>query len=161
MKDPLFGIVSLLEIVIALIVGFFIGHTTHRTASVEPPASVVDTLYIRDTIKVTEAVSVTRRVVDSVPYPVADTIRMKDTLYVYLEREQVKWEDSLSTVYASGIDPKVDSVVHYVQGQVIIQERIKAQRCRWGLGVQAGMGVCKDGITPYVGVGVSYNILSW
>ena len=51
----------------------------------------VDTLVIRDTIKVTEAISMTKRVVDSIPYPVTDTLRLRDTIYVFLEREQIRW----------------------------------------------------------------------
>ena len=32
---------------------------------------------------------------------------------------------------------------------------------RWGIGIHGGVGAGKGGITPYVGVGVQYNILSW
>ena len=32
---------------------------------------------------------------------------------------------------------------------------------RWGVGLQGGVGVGKSGVTPYVGVGVQYNILTW
>lgn len=129
----------------------------------EPPTPMVDTLVIRDTFVVTEPKYVTRRVVDSVPYPVTDTIRMRDTLFVLLEREQVTWEDSLARVYASGVNPQVDSVIHFTQEMVITKEIpvIQVKKTRWGIGVQAGAGVGKDGLTPYVGVGVSYNILSW
>ena len=100
---------------------------------------------------------------DSVPYSVTDTIRMRDTLFVLLEREQVTWEDSLARVYASGVNPQVDSVIHFTQEMVITKEIpvIQVKKTRWGIGVQAGAGVGKDGLTPYVGVGVSYNILSW
>ena len=80
-----------------------------------------------------------------------------------MEREQVRWEDSLAVVYASGIDPQVDSVIHFTRDQIIIKEIpvIKVKKSRWGLGVQAGATAGKDGVIPYVGVGVSYNILTW
>lgn len=148
-------------VVLLVAVGFLVGRRCARNAPGEPPEIRVDTLVIRDTIKVTEPVSVTTRVVDSIPYPVTDTIRLRDTLYVILEREQVRWEDSLAVVYASGIRPQVDSVIHFSQERIITREIPVKVRSRWGVGVQAGMGVDRSGLTPYVGVGVTYNLLSW
>ena len=150
-------------IAVAILLGFLVGNRVGRNAPGEPPTPKVDTLFIRDTLKVTEPKYITRRVVDSIPYPVTDTIRMRDTLFVILERQQVTWEDSLARVYASGVNPQVDSVIHFTQEMVITREIpvIHVKKTRWGLGVQAGVGAGKDGLTPYLGVGVSYNILSW
>lgn len=146
---------------VAVLLGFLVGQRCPRNGGGETPTPKVDTLVIRDTIKVTEAISVTKRVVDSIPYPVTDTLRMRDTLYVYLEREQIRWEDSLAVVYASGVMPQVDSVIHHTQSLIITKEIPVIKKTRWGLGVQAGMGTGKNGLTPYVGVGISYNLLSW
>ena len=148
---------------VAVLLGFLVGQRCPRNGGGETPTPKVDTLVIRDTIKVTEPISVTKRVVDSIPYPVTDTLRLRDTLYVILEREQIRWEDSLSVVYASGVMPQVDSVIHYTESLIITKEIpvIQVNKTRWGLGVQAGVGAGKGGLTPYVGVGVSYNILSW
>ena len=118
-------------------------------------------MFIRDTIRVTEPIYVTKRIVDSIPFPVTDTLRLRDTLFVYLTREQIRWEDSLSVVYASGVFPQVDSVIHHTQSMVITKEIPVVRKTRWGLGINAGFGAGKDGLTPYVGVGVSYNLLSW
>lgn len=150
-------------IAVAVLLLFWVDHRIPRNAPGEPQTIKVDTLVIHDTIKVTEPVSVTKTVVDSVLVPVTDTIRLRDTLYVFLEREQVRWEDSLAVVYASGIDPQVDSVIHFTRNQIIIKEIpvIQVKKTRWGIGVQAGATAGKDGVIPYVGVGVSYNILSW
>ena len=145
----------------ALIISFLVGQRCPRNGGRETPTIKVDTLVIRDTIKVTEAISVTKRVVDSIPYPVTDTLRMRDTLYVILEREQIRWEDSLAVVYASGVMPLVDSVIHHTNQLIITKEIPVIKKTRWGLGVQAGVGAGKGGLTTYVGVGVSYNLLSW
>ena len=147
----------------AVLVAFLVGRRCPTNGGGETPTPKVDTLVIRDTIKVTEPISVTKRVVDSIFVPVTDTLRMRDTLYVFLEREQVRWEDSLSVVYASGVKPQVDSVIHHVE-QLVITEQvpvIQVRKTKWGFGLQAGFGAWKDGLTPYVGVGVSYNLLSW
>jgi hypothetical protein len=122
-----------------------------------------DTLYIRDTFVRYTPVYVTRRVVDSVivPVTVRDTVVGRDTIYVKLERQQVEWRDSLCTVYASGIRPSVDSVAHYVAERIVTVPVEVRRRDHWGLGLQAGAGFGKGGVTPYVGVGVSWNLLSW
>lgn len=146
---------------VAVLLGFLVGQRCPRNGGGETPTPKVDTLFIRDTIKVTEAISVTKRVLDSIPYPVTDTLRLRDTLYVFLEREQIRWEDSLSVVYASGVMPQVDSVLHHTENMIIAKEIPVIKKTRWGLGIQAGVGAGKGGLTPYLGVGVSYNLLSW
>ena len=148
---------------VAVLLGFLVGQRCPRNGGGETPTPKVDTLVIRDTFKVTEPIYVTKRVVDSIPYPVTDTLRLRDTLYVILEREQIRWEDSLSVVYASGVMPQVDSVIHHTENLIITKEIpiIHVKKTRWGLGFQAGVGAGKGGLTPYVGVGVSYNLLSW
>lgn len=127
---------------------------------VEPKA---DTLYVHDTCVQIKPIYVTKVVLDCVriPVPVRDTVIGKDTVFVWLQREQVQWTDSLCTVYASGIQPQVDSVAHYVTQQIITVPVIEKKKTRWGLGLQAGAGASKDGLTPYVGFGISYNILAW
>ena len=146
---------------VAVLLGFLVGQKCPRNGGGETLTIKVDTLVIRDTIKVTKPISVTKRVVDSIPYPVTDTLRLRDTLYVILEREQIRWEDSLAVVYASGVMPQVDSVIHQTQSLIITKDIPVIKKTRWGLGVQAGMGAGKGGLIPYVGVGISYNLISW
>lgn len=154
-------------ILILMVGSFAIGWNSgcrHRAISpVEPVKTKVDTLLVRDTIVRNTPVFVHRTRIDSVLVPAPDTVRLQDTLYVYLERERLIWEDSLCTVWASGIRPQIDSVAHYVNERIITvkTERVVKAPSRWGLGVQAGVGASGNGLTPYVGVGISYNLLSW
>ena len=123
----------------------------------------VDTLIVRDTITLLKPISVTKRVVERELVPATDTIYVHDTLYVYLDREQIQWRDSLCEVYASGINPRVDSVRHYRESKIITiktQPPVKV-KANWGVGLHAGYGASKDGLSPYIGVGLTYNILSW
>lgn len=154
-------------IAVAVLIGFLIGQKHPQKLPVEPIKEKVDTLLIFDTITRTKPVFVEKIQLDSVYMPVTDTLWKHDTLYVYLEREQIQWQDSLCRVYASGINPQVDSVTHFVQETIITREisvpvKVKS---RWGLGIQVGYGAGINGkqvyLTPYVGVGISYNILSW
>lgn len=154
-------------IAVAVLIGVLIGQKHPQKSPVEPIKEKVDTLLIFDTITLTKPVFVEKIQLDSVYMPVTDTLWKHDTLYVYLEREQIQWQDSLCRVYASGINPQVDSVTHFVQETIITREisvpvKVKS---RWGLGIQVGYGAGINGkqvyMTPYVGVGISYNILSW
>ena len=154
-------------IAVAVLIGFLIGQQHPQKSPVEPIKEKVDTLLIFDTITLTKPVYMEKIQLDSVYMPVTDTLWKHDTLYVYLEREQIQWQDSLCRVYASGINPQVDSVTHFVQETIVNREisvpvKVKS---RWGLGIQVGYGAGINGkqvyLTPYVGVGISYNILSW
>ena len=167
------GTIRNLLIVIALFVGmtfaaYQVGRRDGLIRATETAKQVVDTLYVRDTITQEKPIFVDRIKLQKIPVQVekTDTLKIHDTLYVYLQKEQVVWQDSLSRVYASGILPQVDSVQHFIQERIVtIQTTIPVKKpCRWGIGVQAGYGVqFGDQIQayPYVGIGLSYNLLSW
>ena len=147
-------------------VSFLIGHCCGVESHTISESERVDTLLIRDTITQYEPIVEERVVLQKVQVPVVDTLWMHDTLWVYLEREQVIWEDSLSCVYASGILPQVDSVRHYRSERVVVKEltQVVKKPCRWGIGIQAGYGLGYNGkvvASPYVGIGISYNLISW
>ena len=156
-------------IVAALALSFMAGQRHAQKRLILPQKERVDTLVIYETKLVEKPVFVEKKVVEKVPVPVpvSDTMMVHDTIYVYMDREQVHWQDSLSDVYASGYDVQVDSVRHNIQTQVITKERdvIVKVKPKWSIGVHAGYGAfAKNGqfaTSPYIGVGVSYNILSW
>lgn len=154
-------------VLLALILSFVAGQRDALNRLVLPQEPKVDTLFIRDTIMSNDPVYITKTKIDSIPYPVPvrDTLWKTDT--VWLQKEQVMWQDSLSRVYASGVSVEIDSVLHFVSTKIITKERdvmIKVKP-KWSIGVHAGYGAfAKNGqisAAPYVGVGVSYNILSW
>ena len=153
-------------IILSLLISYFIGRRDGLNSAVETETEKVDTLYLRDTIVQYEPILEERVVLKKVLVPVTDTLRIHDTLYVYLEREQVVWQDSLSRVYASGILPQIDSVRHYITERIVTEEvTIQVKKpCKWGLGVHAGYGVQlgeQIRTAPYIGVGITYNFLSW
>ncbi len=155
------SIVILFALLVVGAAGFIAGRKTAKTGGFETIVERVDTLVIRDTIVAYKPKYITKRVVDSVLVPVPEYIERNDTIYAVLEREQVVWEDSLARIYASGINPQVDSVMHYRTEKVINHIIPVKVNPKWGIGLQGGIGVGKGGITPYVGVGVQYNILTW
>ena len=154
---------ALLILACVFLFGFLIGQKHPQKSPVEPIKTKVDTLVIRDTMMSYKPIYVDRVKLDSVLVPVLDTMMIHDTTFVYLEREKVTWRDSLCEVYASGIMASVDSVRYFQQYKYItIEKQVPVKvRSHWGLGVNAGYGVGKGGFTPYIGVGISYNLLSW
>ena len=132
-KKTTFLVNALLILACVFLFGFLIGQKHPQKSPVEPIKTKVDTLVIHD------------------------------TTFIYLERKKVTWRDSLCEVYASGIMASVDSVRHFQEYKYItIETQVPVKvRSHWGLGVNAGYGVGKGGLTPYVGIGISYNLLSW
>lgn len=130
----------------------------------EPPqeriVSRVDTLYVRDTLTVYKPSKVTRTVKDTIRMIVRETQidTMHDTVFVYLPQESIVWQDDRCIVYAHGINPQVDSVTHFNSGAVVTRT-VTDRPKRWGIGVSAGYGMSKDGLSPYIGLGISYNII--
>ena len=167
-------------IAVAVLIGFLIGQQHPQKSPVEPNAEKVDTLFIRDTNSYTEPPKEPSPdvLIKEIPVPVyvADSSaidslldecsrlkRVGDSLQLVLLRVQRHYSDSTFDAWVSGVDPRLDSIKTY-QNNMVITKEIPVQvkvRSRWGLGIQAGYGASKDGLSPYIGVGVSYNVLSW
>lgn len=162
-KKTTFLVNALLILACVFLFGFLIGRKHPQKSPVEPIKVKVDTLVIHDTTMSYRPIYVDRVKLDSILVPVVDSVKIHDTTFVYLEREKVTWRDSLCEVYASGIMASVDSVRHFQEYKYItIETQVPVKvKSHWGLGVNAGYGVGKGGFTPYIGVGISYNLLSW
>ena len=156
-------VMTILCVILLILIGILIGQKHRQKTPVEPTEIKVDTLVVRDTIMHYKPIFVDKIKVDSVLIPVKDTIVIRDSVYIYMDREKITWRDSLCEVYASGIMPQVDSVRHFQEYKYItIETQVPVKvKSHWGLGVNAGYGVGQSGLTPYIGIGVSYNILSW
>ena len=143
---------AIIEIVLVSIfvsLAFWTGHRIGRNGQEVTIETKVDTLVIRDTIKQIEPLLVTKTVVKKDTIAVTDTLTLRDTLFVFLEREQIRWEDSLAVVYASGINPQVDSVIHYTNDRIITIETVKTikEKARWG---EIGRASCRERVLPTV-----------
>ena len=156
-------VMTILCVILLILIGILIGQNHQQKSPLEPTETKVDTLIVRDTIMQYKPIFVDKIKVDSVLIPVKDTIVIRDSVYIYMDREKVTWRDSLCEVYASGIMASVDSVRHFQEYKYItIETQVPVKvRSHWGLGVNAGYGFGEGGLTPYIGVGISYNLLSW
>lgn len=125
----------------------------------------VDTLIQRDTIRLEKPVFQTKYVNRVQLVKVTDTIRIKDTLYVAMEREVKGYEGEDYKAQVSGIDPCLDWVEVFPKTLTIQQQVPVPSPQRWkriGWGVSAGPGVFwqpgMDNVTPGVGIVVGLRV---
>lgn len=147
-----------------LLSGYFLGRRTARATESECIVQV-DTLRIRDTVLVDKPVPVEVRVTDTMLVAVADTVVVNDTVYLSLPRETKVYGDSTYTAQVSGYRPELDWVEVYPQTVYVTKNVITKDISRWGIGLQAGYGAYASGgqvrLAPYLGVGISYDIMRW
>lgn len=64
-------------------------------------------------------------------------------------------------IQAQGYDVTLGSVKFRYPQTTITKTISVPRKCHWGIGVQGGFGVSPGGLTPYIGLGIQYNLLSW
>lgn len=146
--------------------GFFLGRTSIMPR-IESESVRVDTLVIRDTITREMPVYTRVYVRDSIFVTVRDTLHRTDT--VWLPREVKIYEDERYRAEISGYQPSLDRIDIFVKDRIVTQDKTQVvtvkRTARWGIGLQAGYGATYyDGgvhTFPYIGVGVSWNILTF
>ena len=82
----------------------------------------------------------------------------------FLVHQTKIYQDSTYRAQVSGYDVQLDWIETYnktIIREITRVEQIKTKPKRWGLGVQAGYGIGRNGLQPYIGVGISYNIISF
>ena len=119
-----------------------------------------------DTFVVDRPVPVYRRTVDTLLLAVHDTTRLRDTLYMTLPREQVTYQDTTYRAWVSGYRPQLDSIRIFAPVRTVtVTERVPVEVARkWGIGVTAGYGLTispQAQLSPYIGVGITYNLVTW
>lgn len=162
MSSRLKGSLLLLAIVAA---AFLIGRVSAKQPILEVEKVRVDTLYIRDTITREKPIYTRVYVRDSIY--VTDTLHIRDTMW--LPREVKVYEDERYRAEVSGYQPSLDRIDIYVKDRIVTQDKTQVvtvkRNARWGIGLQAGYGaMLNDGRiqgTPYIGIGLSWNILTF
>ena len=143
----------LLTAAICSVVGYGYGR---RGTHVFTP--LADTIRIRDTV------------CDSIPYPVIETVvqevpelfpvyitlggdTIQEQVYIPVPITSKEYQTENYRAWVSGYKPSLDSVWVYPE-KIIIREKPR----RWGIGVIAGYGIGRNGLSPYVGVGGYWRV---
>lgn len=103
-------------------------------------------------------------VYDTITVHRADTLKV-DSVSVEIPITQKMYRDSTYQAWVSGYEPALDSIRIFqpvmTRTNTITNTEIRYKTKRWSVGVQVGAGLTPNKIEPYVGIGVTYNILSW
>lgn len=112
--------------------------------------------------------------------PILDTISKETAYYSKFDLEGFVWGEIIakkdSTDLILNIRNDFNIVSHYEKGKLVLDVSdknpysiTKSQRSyinlpkqkKWGLGISAGYGANKNGLSPYIGLGINYNLLSF
>lgn len=140
-------------LLLGLMASFFAGYHVREVSSMMTPAT--DTVIIVDTLR------------DTVPVPVKETVTKfiqvpGDTIVKYIKGDTVflpvvqkEYSTPDYRAWVSGYNAALDSIDVFPK-TVYVTRKMPARR--WGLGVSAGYGAGRSGLSPYVGIGVYYRI---
>ena len=158
----------LLGVIVGIVICLLNGWVScHRTTDKEV-ITITDTLVLTDTIIKFQPKPYKVTIIDTIYLPQQPQQPQKpqkpqqpqiDTLI----RQEVIYKDSTYTAVVGGIEPYLKSIEIYPKTIYVNNNTtttIKV-RSRFGLGVQAGYGYGRNGLQPYVGVGVQYNLIQW
>ena len=152
-------IIWLIVVVFLFLSVFFAGRNSVTPTTYETEKIVYDTIthefILHDTVwrereVYVELPSVIRDV---------DTVFIVDTVLVEVPIYKYHFNDDLYDISIEGFGVSLNSVTIYPRTEY--KTTVVTKRNRWGLGIQAGYGISRDGLSPYIGVGVSYNLLTW
>lgn len=144
----------------ALVVAFFLGQLFAQPDVVEVERVEYDTIVrtevVADTI---ERVKVVYRNLPSVEVVRTDTLVVRDTVRVAVPISHYTFADSLYKCEVEGYEVSLKRME--VFPKTIYRTQVVTKPSRWGVGVQVGYGLSREGLSPYVGVGVNYNLISF
>ena len=155
-KYILLGVIA--GIVICLLNGLA---SCHRTTDKEV-ITITDTLVLTDTIIKFQPKPYKVTIIDTIYLPQQPQQPQQPQIDTLI-RKEVTYKDSTYTAVVGGIEPYLKSIEIYPKTIYVNNNTtttIKV-RSRFGLGVQAGYGYGRNGLQPYVGVGVQYNLIQW
>lgn len=123
-----------------------------------------DTITITNTLRKIQVD--TMYILSPVPYLAwidnSDTIHVSDTCWHL--REYKEYRDSNYYAKVSGVAPRLDEIRVYPKTitQYVYRDRIVSNKQkRFGLGLSAGYGIGRNGLSPVLAVTVNYNLFQW
>ena len=124
-----------------------------------------DTVVVRDTVRETVLVPEVRYLtrVDTVLLKVpGDAVKVP--VLVPISRKVYEGEDYRAVV--SGFRASLDTLDIFRRTQtmtntVVQRVEVPGKPKRWGIGVSAGYALTPQGMKPYIGLGVQYDLISW
>ncbi len=85
---------------------------------------------------------------------------MLDSATIELPIQQSVYEGKDYKAYVSGVRARLDSIYVFPLHEVVTIKERKPPK-RWHIGVTTGYGIGTRGMQPYVGIGLTYSIISF
>ncbi len=173
---------------LALLTGLVCGVLVGIACTIGMAAKRCETVTVRDTMTVTDTVfymmptatdSVrTKYITRYLPVVKRDTIVAgnnrhngeclpplllsgdSDSTAVEIPITQKRYEGEGYRAYVSGYEASLDSIFVYAR-TTTIRERSAKPPDKWHIGVTAGYGFTTKGMQPYVGIGLTYSLISF
>lgn len=148
--------------IIAAALAFSLGWCSHSSLPDKPIK--YDTI-VSAPIVVREVKVDTQYILSPFPYLAwidhTDTIRTDSCVHL---REYKEYQDSSYYAKISGVTPRLDELRVYpktiYETQYIYRDIVSKPK-RWGIGLSAGYGVGRHGLTPVLAVTVNYNLFKF
>lgn len=170
------NILIAVSVILLLMVISFVGGCSYNSNKERITTNDTVVVVVKDTVKIVQPKEVfrysTHTVIDTLY--IASGFNYNDSAgniaaveiplecAVYSDTTILNQSDTLGyTAYVSGYRSKLDSISFRLSKTDKYITKTVEKKKRWGIGVQAGVGVGYNGrviFTPYVGVGISYNI---
>ena len=159
MKNVVIAVIALALIAVA----FLLGRRSVKPEIVEIQRT--DTVVVRDTVRETVLVPKIRyltRVATVLLLVPGDTVKVP--VLVPISRKVYEGEDYRAVV--SGFRASLDTLdifrkTQTVTNTVVQQVEVPGKPKRWGIGVSVGYALTPQGMKPYIGLGVQYDLISW
>lgn len=134
-----------------------------------------DTVVVHDTIVEIEPISVsivaTEIVNRKLPVAKPDTIfintpnfaTLPDSIDVEIPITQAEYASNDYKLWISGYEPRLDSIHLYQQKEIVTIEKMvsKYKNKHWHIGPTIGYGYTPKGFEPFIGVSLTYSIISF
>ena len=156
-----------LLIAIAIVTGtWLIGYITGRNYERETTSVVqADTIIKRDTIREPSPVEIRyEKLTETLILPKVDTLRLRDTVYLVVNKEIKEYRDTLFYARVSGYQPSLDYIEVYPKTTTISKTETiitKPSPWRYSLGLKLNYGMLEHSyVAPAVGAELGYNRFS-
>ena len=166
-----------LTVTAVLLAMMFIGIFTCRNERKENSENVIEkfeTITIRDTVRITDTVTVrmpevrfekltgTQEIfLEKVDERITDS---DDSLKIRMPVVSKKYEGSEYEAWVSGIEASLDRIkLTRRTERITVDEKtvfreIGEKSNRWSVGITAGIGICGGRAGPFIGIGISYRL---
>ena len=160
---------------------------TSRSTPLPEVQTVTDTITIRDTVHIALPRPQTTDTIGYVTIPVTapalpdrhtgtirtDTLHITDTIYIRLPIEQRYYTGPHYEAWISGHRPRLDSLRIRTEALRLTTATTVSHTAttvpqpkpeRWGIGIHLGYGMTiapQPQLRPYIGIGISYNLITF